>query len=208
MKIDVVKDVFTADQISRIKDILEKELSTRKHNNFDYTAPSIDAAPDVKVYTQQGRIDMEYLDLPEDIVERVTELANIYTEDLPYVLIPHGAMYAEYTGKHGKPSLGPHHDGGNCNFMLDYQLESNTQWHIGMDEEVYEVKDNEALTLYPLTFSHWRPERNFATDDFVKMIFFRFVKINNPNYDIPTDSPEKIDRINYIYKNYYKDLEK
>lgn len=207
MKKDIIKEVFSDQQIETINKIIDQEMSSRKHNVFEYTAPNIDAAPDVKIYTKQSRIDIEYLDLPKDIVDRVTELANRYTEDDPYVLIPYGAMYAEYNGKYGNPSLGPHHDGGNCNFMLDYQLESNTQWHIGMDEEVFEVKDNEALTLYPLTYLHWRPQRKFSSNEYVKMIFFRFVKPGAPSYQIPVDSEEKKARVFNLFENYYKGLE-
>lgn len=207
MQIGIVKNVFSNDQLDRINAIIATELKNRQHNFYEYTAPEINAAPDVKIYTKQSRTDIEYLDLPQDIVDTITEHANQYTQDFPYQLIPYGAMYAEYSGKYGNPSLGPHHDGGNCNFMLDYQLESNTQWHIGMDEEVYELKDNEALTLYPLTYLHWRPQRSFKEDEYVKMIFFRFVKTNRPNYEIPQDSEEKLQRVYSIFENYYKDLD-
>jgi hypothetical protein len=208
MKIDIIKNIFTKDQIDEIKTIIAKEFDSRQHNVYHAPAADIKEDRDVKVYTGASRVDMEMLPLLDHILDVISNIANRYTEDEPYQIIPHGAMYAEYTGQYANPVLMPHHDGGGCDFMIDYQLDSSLTWGIGMDETVYELNDNEALTLYPLTYLHYRPIKRFKKDDYLKMIFFRFTKLSNPKIEIPKDTQDKIARVQNIYDTFYDKIDK
>lgn len=203
MKKEIIENVFTQEEIFAIQSVIDYAMQNREHNHLEAPSPEISAAPDVKYYRESARIDIEYLSFPKEIVDKITTIANRYTEDLPLELIPFGGHYAEYTGKLGDPFLGPHYDGGDCNFMIDYQLESNTTWGIGMNEDIYELKDNEALTLYPLSYVHYRPQKKFSPDEYVKMVFFRFTKPGNPKTISPELSEEEKQKINNMYKNYY-----
>jgi hypothetical protein len=203
MKIDIVDNVFSGGQIQSIKESIEHELRIRDLVIKSAQSPELTPENKTIIFKETGRLDLEMIKLSEEVVQTITKIANRYTEDEPFELIPFGAFYAEYSGKHGTPSLGPHYDGGDCNFMLDYQLEANVDWAIGMDENAYTIKDNQALTLYPLSLMHWRPKKSFKKEDYVKMIFFRFFKASKPKVESPTLSKEKLDKIQHVYENFY-----
>jgi hypothetical protein len=108
---------------------------------------------------------------------RLTKLANsISGLDLTLSSI----TYVEYSSKHGTPSLPPHYDGDNNDLIINYQFDSNTKWDLGVNFETYEIKNNSALVFNPNKTAHWRPNKIFNDGDFVKMIFFRFAKKENP----------------------------
>lgn len=108
---------------------------------------------------------------------RLTKLANsISGLDLTLSSI----TYVEYSSRYGTPSLPPHYDGDNNDLIVNYQFDSNTRWDIGVNFETYEIKNNSALVFNPNKTAHWRPNKIFNDGDFVKMIFFRFAKKENP----------------------------
>lgn len=108
---------------------------------------------------------------------RLTKLANsISGLDLTLSSI----TYVEYSSKYGTPSLPPHYDGDNNDLIINYQFDSNTKWDLGVNFETYEIKNNSALVFNPNKTAHWRPNKIFNDGDFVKMIFFRFAKKENP----------------------------
>jgi hypothetical protein len=90
-----------------------------------------------------------------------------------------GASVTEYNLKYGQPRLPPHFDGDWSDLIINYQLSSNTSWNMGVDFNVYEIEDNSALLFNPNKTVHWRPRKLFKDGEFVKMIFFRFHKLNN-----------------------------
>lgn len=108
---------------------------------------------------------------------RLTKLANsISGLDLTLSSI----TYVEYSSRYGTPSLPPHYDGDNNDLIINYQFDSNTRWDLGVNFETYEIKNNSALVFNPNKTAHWRPNKIFNDGDFVKMIFFRFAKKENP----------------------------
>ncbi len=108
---------------------------------------------------------------------RLTKLAN-YISGLDLTLS--SITYVEYSSRYGTPSLPPHYDGDNNDLIVNYQFDSNTRWDIGVNFETYEIKNNSALVFNPNKTAHWRPNKIFNDGDFVKMIFFRFAKKENP----------------------------
>lgn len=202
MKIDRIANILTDEQISRVIANIDNQISIRPKTELGTTAAEISLADDVKFYRTQGRMDLERIFLDPDIQEVFDNIAKRYRAGLE--LIPDGVMYARYDGSIGdNPFLGPHYDGGNCDFMLDYQLESNTEWAVGQDEVVTDMLDNEAVTLYPISKLHYRPKKKFSKDQFVTALFFRYTvpgENATPNRD---DSPGLANRVNEIYHSYY-----
>ena len=108
---------------------------------------------------------------------RLTKLANSISG---LNLTLSSITYVEYSSKYGTPSLPPHYDGDNNDLIINYQFDSNTRWDLGVNFETYEIKNNSALVFNPNKTAHWRPNKIFNDGDFVKMIFFRFAKKENP----------------------------
>jgi hypothetical protein len=201
-KIDVISNVLSDEQADTVLKLINFEKSVRKVTELDTTSEYIPVENDVKIYRRQGRLDLENIFLEESIQKVFDDIAKRY--DSRYELIPDGAMYVEYDGSlGGNPFLGPHYDGGNCDFMIDYQLESNIDWAIGQDELVIELKDNEAMTLYPLSKIHYRPMKTFRKDQVLKAMFFRYtIPGEKPNIQKNT-SQENGTAVEKIYKTYY-----
>ena len=64
-----------------------------------------------------------------------------------------------------------HFDGNKNNVCFDYQLKSNTEWPIIVENEEYILKDNDALLFDPGYQLHGRPDKVFMDDDYVNMFF-------------------------------------
>lgn len=106
------------------------------------------------------------------------------------------AMYVEYNNKYGEPNLPPHFDGDRCDLIINFQLDANTLWGIGLNTTVYNLENNSAVIFNGNTEIHWRPHKKFKEGEYVKMIFIRFsnseklsdythlAKINTPVNDI------------------------
>lgn len=123
-----------------------------------------------------GRLQFTIENLSEDLVTKLTNMANSL---LDFTVSMSGATYVEYNAKYGLPLLPPHFDGDSTELLINYQLYSNTSWNIGVDLQTYDIEDNSALAFSPNENIHWRPKKIFADEEFVKMIFFRFVNLKN-----------------------------
>ena len=90
-------------------------------------------------------------------------------------------VFVKYSGDYGSPNLPPHFDGDNNDLIINYQLDSNIVWDVGINKSVYSLENNSALVFNPNTNIHWRPIVEFKKGDYVKMIFFRFKEIDSEN---------------------------
>jgi hypothetical protein len=89
-------------------------------------------------------------------------------------------IYVEYSNQYGAPNLPPHFDGDSSDLIINFQLQSNTSWDIGLDLTLYSLQDNSALVFNGNEYIHWRPHKVFNDGEYVKMIFFRFQDVKNP----------------------------
>ncbi|MGA1047063.1 MAG: hypothetical protein ACO3UU_03580 [Minisyncoccia bacterium] len=94
-------------------------------------------------------------------------------------LVFSSTTYVEYNNIFGQPNLPPHYDGDNSDLIVNFQLSSNTSWDLGLDLETYSLEDNSALIFNPNKYIHWRPIKKFESGEYIKMIFFRFCKLEN-----------------------------
>lgn len=123
-----------------------------------------------------GRRQVYIKDIPEVLLLKVTNIASDISNE-PMSLT--NFMSVEYSNQYGKPNLPVHFDGDTIDLIVNFQLSSNTSWDLGVNCETYSLKDNSAVIFHPNFNSHWRPKKEFKDGDYVKMIFFRFQKINN-----------------------------
>jgi hypothetical protein len=84
----------------------------------------------------------------------------------------------EYSNIYGKPNLPPHLDVDETDVIIVIQLESNTDWDIGLNCQVYKMKDNSALIFNPNKEVHWRVHKEFNDGEYVRMLFVRFRNID------------------------------
>ena len=80
----------------------------------------------------------------------------------------------EYSNIYGKPNLPPHLDADKTDLIAVIQLGSNTDWDIGLNCQVYKMKDNSALIFNPNKEVHWRVHKEFKDGEYVRMLFVRF----------------------------------
>lgn len=134
-----------------------------------------------------GRL-LVMIDLPISIENKITSLVNGLSKTK--LKLSH-SMYAEYSGDYGTPYLPTHFDHDFNDMVIDFQLESNTSWDLGVDLKNYPLENNSALIFNANTHVHWRPDKIFNKGEYVKMLFFRF---HNPE-----------NKSDYSYLNYSQD---
>ena len=123
-----------------------------------------------------GRIDIRWPKIPQDILDKIfNNVKEILKDEYP-VLTSGLVIYAEYsTATGGQPKLNAHFDISQArSLILDYQLESNTLWGIGVEDKIFDLKDNSGILFDPTAKIHYRPQKNFLDGEFVKLLFFRF----------------------------------
>jgi hypothetical protein len=144
-----------------------------------------------------GRIVMHFnIDkIPKEIYTKVFR----YAQSINPSAVPNTFMFARYSLKYGIPRLIPHKDNSNTDFTIDYQLRSNIEWPIVIENTEYILKNNDALIFKSSDYSHWRTPIIFKDDDFIDMVFFHFVDYKRKNN---TKHPASVNN-DYIL-NYYK----
>ena len=82
---------------------------------------------------------------------------------------------------YGKPNLPPHLDADTNDLILNIQIESNTDWAIGLNLKAYDIKDNSALVFNPNKEIHWRAHKEFKDGEYVRMLFIRLFNPDSPS---------------------------
>lgn len=169
MNIPYVDNIFSLDQLEHIKSIVNNTIIPK----IDGEYVAFDENNGTGICKGLGRLQIGNI-IPRvntNIVERLYGIASNFT-DMP-LTIDH-AVYAEYNAKYGQPNLPPHFDGDTNDLIINYQLDSNTSWDLGLDLKTYALEDNSALVFNANTDIHWRPHKEFKEGEYVKMLFIRF----------------------------------
>jgi len=123
-----------------------------------------------------GRVQNSFQVTQNDIAIKINGLANRLSDKKVHVA---GVSYAYYSNLYGEPNLPPHFDSDSTDLIIDYQLEANISWDLGINTELYPLEDNSAIVFNPNTNIHWRPHIRFEDGDYVKMLFFRFAGVES-----------------------------
>lgn len=153
---EIYKNIFTEEEIKEI-----------------YNCIDIEQTKNTKILSIYGQ-KVWFVDFPQSVKDRITDLmVHIHNQHVKLEEF----SFARYSKEYGKfPLLNPHYDNTfkEHRLTLDIQLKSNIDWPIVVEDKIFYLKDNEALTFSGTNQIHWREYRDFKDGDFVEMIFCHF----------------------------------
>jgi hypothetical protein len=168
----VLKNIFSDEEIQNIKDTIFNQSSKREVITLEEPNGINDNTN--KIYNLMGRLDVEKLSFDKTVIEKIEKTLNNLYPNKKFYIGNKDIISSTYSGLYGRPGLSEHKDGGfPLQIIVDYQLDSNTPWNIKVDGEEYEIENNDALVFDPVTSSHSRPQKDFNSNDYVTMIYFR-----------------------------------
>jgi len=193
-------DIFSKEHIEKIYDAIDKEFSTREQIDW-YDSKTGHAYPSDKKFIAikkelLSRLDIDKFTLPDEILSVAKDCAIDICNQLGVEFGNiGGATYVEYNPKYsddGSPYLNPHKDHpGASDFVLDYQLDSNIEWPVAINKDIYSLSNNSALGIITTKNYHWRPKRQWNDGEYVKMIFFH-IALKNKNIEDCSYTAEEI----------------
>jgi hypothetical protein len=167
----IVKNIFTINQLKSLYLIIEKyipQCSDKKQKDLG------------RLYFKMlWDNDKESVDLPIP-----TELVDIITskaiEAHGHPLKLESISFARYNLKYGVPNLPPHVDDNfeYARLTFDIQLSSNRLWKIFVEDNDFELHENEGLVFSGTHQVHWREKVLFDSKDYVDMLLCQF---SNPS---------------------------
>jgi hypothetical protein len=192
MSIRKITNIFSDHDLSDLNNIINnKYVPTLEDGQYVPFDLSISAGIDKNLGRLQFDIS-EYFQNPHtSLNETINDIAreSFYENcGLPWSL--GSVLYVEYNKKYGTPTLPPHFDGEISDIIINYQLDSNTSWDLGIGLDIYRFENNSAILFNPNEHIHWRPHKEFEDDKYVKMIFFRFNTIPHRDYSYQTYSQD------------------
>jgi hypothetical protein len=131
----------------------------------------------ISIQEETGRNFLNLDSLPQSIVDKITSIAR---EKTGKNLVSTGRAYSTYSNQFGSPALHPHVDRNDTKFIFDYQLKSNTKWSIIVEDSEYNLDDNSGIAFEAKNLVHYRPRKKFIDGEFVSMIFFHFIDLDDP----------------------------
>jgi hypothetical protein len=180
MNTKVINDLLSDVDKARLLDAIANEFKTRPEARHKFPREDRDVNNHTAYYDGYGRIDIKHPKIPKDILDKIYRLVEEHLDDEYKPVTFDFAMYGEYTKRSGgDPKLEPHFDSAeSATVILDYQIESNTDWEIKIESDLFLLDDNSGLLFDPLCNIHSRIIKDFNDEDFVKMLFFRFKSSN------------------------------
>lgn len=168
MLIKKVEDMLSNEDILHFLSMTDNiETPVNEDGSFIY-----DENTGFSISKDLGRLQMNLEKINNE--ELITRLKNIANSFVDFDVSLTSSTYVDYSSKYGTPNLPPHFDGDGSDLIINYQFKSNTSWDIGLNTEVYNMKDNSALIFNPNESIHWRTKKVFQPDEYVRMLFFRF----------------------------------
>lgn len=177
MNITKINNFFSDSELKDINRLISETVDFNATYNDYETDPS---GIENTIHKGLSRLQAT-IDIPNEINSRLTKMCS---DLLGFQVQSNGILYVRYSNLYGNPNLPPHFDGDTNNLVVDYQLDSNTSWDLGVDLKTYPLENNSALLFNANEHIHWRPHKSFNDGEYIDMIFFRFFNLNNrSNYE-------------------------
>lgn len=193
----LVEDFFTKEEIEEIKTVIARQLSSKSMvNNEDQNFVDQN---NIVQQDHTGRIVMQGLQhvMPKHIVTKMNRFAlTLWDYEVAPELV--GITYNNWNKKYGHPTLPPHYDKGSIGLLIDYQIDSTTNWDLWVDGERFSMPDNSVVAFVPTRQVHWRTHRPFEDGEEVSLLFFEY---SGEGISQKIDT-EQLKKANTIYNTY------
>lgn len=174
----VVHNFLTNDEVLIVNEIVMQEIEKRETILAEDNGHFLNySQKDFSIITKEmGRITLREIKLPESIISKFNNLASQIAIDHGYSkpTLEARPVFTEYSLKYGEPKLPPHLDLGKSNFLLDYQLYSNFDWGLTIDNDYYPKIDNDVANIFNKNQIHYRPFRLFNQNEKLGVLFFNY----------------------------------
>lgn len=177
--IQMYDDLFSEDEVRRLK--------KNVYAHFD-------SLPQVEVSTNDRERPKGTVSIEKDLGRATCVITKIVPSDITNSVIKYAETHGEidwynflfvrYSPSFGIPVLGPHMDEHESNFSINYQLDSNIDWPLVLEDKGYSLKDNSGLIFSPSEIVHWRDPRPMYDNEYVDVILFYFSLKNNNQYSL------------------------
>ena len=165
-------DINSSEGIIYITDIFSKEEIEILYENIKANkSESTDEYGRIRYALMSNSVSQKIFDKLHNVIKKVT--------DIPLQIS--NVTYVEYNLLYGKPNLPAHVDRDSTELILNIQLESNTNWDLGLNFKTYSLVDNSALVFNPNKEIHWRVHKEFKDGEYVRMLFVRFSNQEKPS---------------------------
>lgn len=152
----------------------------------------------LKVEKDFGKASFIVRPMPKEILDKAIEFFSSYGHNAtPDDIV---CIFMRYSNEFGTPELEPHIDLHDSGLSIDYQLRSNIDWSVIVENQEYKIEDNDALVFDSTKVVHWRNPKIFKDGEFVDMILFHFFSKN----DIKLSQEEKNEKISMYVEDYLR----
>jgi hypothetical protein len=111
-------------------------------------------------------------DFPKEFWQKAEESAKKINPNCEFEYV----SIVKYSSEFGEPTLRPHFDTpSKAVFIVDYQLDGNTEWPISVNLKEYVLKNNQCLIFDNNLSIHWRTPKKFKEEEFLIMLFYSFI---------------------------------
>lgn len=188
----IIDNVFTEQEIADIYEV-------------------VNSAPESNMYVQKTFSHRAYfIDLPENVVNKIKSVVEKNYEEPVELTEISFARYSYDMYRDGlspvTPRLYPHRDDAfhEPRLTVDFQIKSNRDWPLVIEDREYTLKDNQALTFSGTHQIHWRPCVEWGEDDFIDLIFTHFSQKDRVEKCL--DADEEHQKEISSLQNYYLEL--
>lgn len=162
IKNQIIENAFTDEQIAYLNDKISSMMDRMVYNNDPKRGRD-----DLQLWDQNGN----YGEFDQTIIDKVLS----YFEEGYSV---YHVTFSDYNNNHINPNLPPHSDPNypDTSLTFDYQLKTDVDWQFCIDDQCFNMKNNEAIIFDPKNSRHYRPELEFKSGESVKIVFFYLSK--------------------------------
>jgi hypothetical protein len=218
----VINNFFTNYEIDEIYNVINNKIIKNINNNlFEYHDFQVSEHHGSFLYNQSGSENFIFSkNISIKIKEKMEDILKIELE-MP------GLSFQRYSLMSGNPpQLGSHIDAYSKNkdqksnisstsyhiLSLSVPLKNNFNWDLGINTEVYQIKNNDAILFSATNSPHRRVYREFKIDEKYDVLVVRVLPKNNLIPIVESENSDlqlminKMNEMTILEKNYHYSL--
>lgn len=164
----IIKNILPTNELLGLKTVIESEKKRRTVNNIqNINGVLMEFENDSFIGIDPGREMLELFPMPNSVIKSFKMILD--NDFFEYFYI--GSAYCKYSNRDGNPNLPMHKDKNPDNVCFDYQLDSNTDWPLIIEDVEYLLENNSGLYMEPGIQTHGRPEKIFSDEEYIELLF-------------------------------------